>query len=400
MDKIYYIDPENGSSSADGLSPETAVSSPRCISPEAGDTILLKRGTTFRGAIFSPNGTPDAPIVWSAYGEGELPIVSGSVDFSDAEKWKNVRENIWEAVGLPMDEVCNIIFNGGESFGTLRWNEEDLCGDGDFIFSHFGVSGKIPAGETPRLLVYSHDNPGVLYDSIELAVFGSRCVAQAVHDVVFSDIAFINSGVHGFATANAARISILRCRFENIGGCVWSKKLKIRFGNGVEFWDKAMDSRVEDCVFNEIYDSCTTHQGARTTPPMRITIRGNKFRNYGMAAFELRELIPIDTIFSDNVCEGAGVGFAMQGDLHPRRSEIFPQPMGHHIFAWKIPHATERGSMWVERNYFGSAPEGSAEYSIIAPEAEDQIHFSDNFYETGRPERDLFRYGKYTIGEN
>ena len=65
----YYIDPYDGSAENDGLSPESAVTSPRQISPEPGDRILLCRGTVLREPLFSPDGTPDAPIIWGAYGD-------------------------------------------------------------------------------------------------------------------------------------------------------------------------------------------------------------------------------------------------------------------------------------------------------------------------------------------
>ena len=39
----YYIDPYDGSAENDGLSPESALTSPRQISPEPGDRILLRR---------------------------------------------------------------------------------------------------------------------------------------------------------------------------------------------------------------------------------------------------------------------------------------------------------------------------------------------------------------------
>ena len=70
----------------------------------------------------------------------------------------------------------------------------------------------------------------------------------------------------------------------------------------------------------------------------------------------------------------------MLGEVLPRRSEIWPQPMGHHIFLWRIPKATEGGALTISDNVFGNAPVGAAIYSIISPEAEAQITLDNNVY--------------------
>ena len=70
----------------------------------------------------------------------------------------------------------------------------------------------------------------------------------------------------------------------------------------------------------------------------------------------------------------------MLGEVLPRRSEIWPQPMGHHIFLWRMDQATEGGHLEITDNDFGPAPVGAAIYSIISPEAESQIHLDNNRY--------------------
>jgi hypothetical protein len=99
-----------------------------------------------------------------------------------------------------------------------------------------------------------------------------------------------------------------------------------------------------------------------------------------MAAFEYRDKLPIQSEFSYNVCQNAGCGFAMLGETLPRSSEIWPQPMGHHIFLWRIPEATEGGSLSIHDNVFSYAPVGAAIYSIISKEAEAQISLKNNAY--------------------
>ena len=68
----------------------------------------------------------------------------------------------------------------------------------------------------------------------------------------------------------------------------------------------------------------------------------------------------------------------MLGEDLPRNSEIWPLPMGHHIFLWRIDKPTEGGSLFIENNTFGSAPVGSAIYSLISDDAFKQIVIRGN----------------------
>ena len=88
----------------------------------------------------------------------------------------------------------------------------------------------------------------------------------------------------------------------------------------------------------------------------------------------------IASSFEGNICRNAGCGFGMLGEQLPRRSEIWPQPMGHHIFLWRIPEATEGGSLYITDNTFEAAPVGAAIYSIISAEAEAQMTLDNNLY--------------------
>ena len=70
----------------------------------------------------------------------------------------------------------------------------------------------------------------------------------------------------------------------------------------------------------------------------------------------------------------------MLGETLPRSSEIWPQPMGHHIFLWRMESATEGGYVEIKNNRFGKAPVGAAIYSIISFDAEAQFAIDGNFY--------------------
>ncbi len=378
----YYVDSLAGRVGQDGRSPETAVSSWREVTVQPGDSLLFKRGSFFRDVLELPAGTKDAPLYVGAYGEGEKPVFCGSVQIACPEKWIEIRENVWEYQGTLPSEPCNLIFEDG-TCGNLAWEEDELTAPDWWHYTMIGGEGCYDWQDGAKLYLYSPENPAQRHPSIEAAVYGSRHMVSCPACAVFEDLAFINSGVHGYGEANAHDVAFRRCEFRYIGGKVWSRPLKIRFGNGVEFWDHSENMSVEDCLFDQIYDSCVTHQGPGEEAGLAVNIlyRGNTFRNYGMGAYEARDKVGLNVVFENNVCIGAGEGFSLQGETPPRRSEIWPQPMGHHLFIWRMPAATENGSIIVRNNVFGSVPYGAAVYSIISPEAEAQFTFEGNRYE-------------------
>ena len=364
----YYLSP---GASGDGCTP----ASPRGdfdFAAAPGDSILLLRGTMWRGALKSFPG-----VTYGAYGEGEAPIINGAVDLSEPALWRETEPHIWRCLSCPTSDVGNFIFGEGDARtgATLRWEKGDLAAQGDFW------DGRFAEEPTNELFLWSEKNPGEYYGHIECCVYGSRVLLSLQSGMTVENLTFIGSGVHAVQGAGK-NITVRNCRFEFIGGCKWSTKLRIRFGNCVELWEIAEDVTVENCSFYQVYDSCVTHQGGRNVKPaVRFICRNNVFDSYGMAAFEYRDRVPVDSSFTGNVCRNAGVGFAMAGEALPRRSEIWPQPMGHHLFFWRMEHASEGGSLTVRDNVFADAPNGAAVYSIIAPEAEAQLCFADNRYE-------------------
>ena len=103
-----------------------------------------------------------------------------------------------------------------------------------------------------------------------------------------------------------------------------------------------------------------------------------------MAAYEQRDVLPMYAEFTDNICEDAGMGFSRLGETMPRRSEIWPQPMGHHVFLWRISPAAGSEHFALSRNDFGDAPCGAAIYSVNAPDADRLVQLEDNRYRMQR----------------
>ncbi len=368
----YYIDNKNGKADASGISPEDPLCCYKSIELKDGDTVLFCRGNLYREKLLTvPN------VKYAAYGEGEQPTFCVSTDISS--DWEETEtENVWLCKTPIRGEVGNLIFNKNECTATLRWERGDLCRQGDFWDSRYGMASK-PAEQT--LLLYSTGDPAKVYSHIEAASYADRHCADIKNGNTFDGLCFMNSGVHALA-GSADNVTVQNCTFRNIGGCVWSAELRIRFGNAVEFWRRGNNILIELCLFFDIYDSCVTHQGPgeRTEPTENFICRYNIFRTYGMAAFEYRDKMPIASSFHNNICSHAGEGFAMLGEGTPRRSEIYPEPMGHHIFLWRMDQPTAGGSLDIRDNTFDSSPAGAAVYSRISPSAEAQITLQNNSY--------------------
>lgn len=375
--KTYYVDMMLGDDALDGSSPENARKSYTDIPLAAGDELLFKRGGFCRDRL---HALPH--VSYGAYGEGERPTFCGSTDISDVSLWEeSERENVWKCLKAISGDVGNIVFNENECSATFCWEMDELSENGDF-YDAKNIYGDVSKQDiSPTLYLYSEGNPASVYSHIEAVSYNTRQLVKLGDGMSFEGLRFINSGVHGMAGSGDG-ITVRDCVFENIGGCAWSHSQRIRFGNGFEIWEKGDDILIEDCSFKNIYDSCVTHQGpgADTKPAERFICRECRFDTYGMAAFEYRDKLPIDSVFADNVCLNAGCGFAMLGETLPRRSEIWPLPMGHHIFMWRIDGATDGGRLEIKNNYFGDAPAGAAIYSIISAEAEAEVELDFNTY--------------------
>ena len=382
----YYIDNINGALDSTGLSFDEAVRDYKILHLLPGDTVLFRCGTEHREPLVITGGEDGAPITYGSYGEGTLPVFCVSFDLSRPEYWvKTERENVWRLAKDIPTEVGNFIFNTDECTATLRWDKASLAGQGDFFDSRFSECNKNYGNSVSpqEVLLYSVGNPTELYTHIEAAPYGTRCICSLKSNVVIENLCFMNSGVHAVTgVGDTKNVTVRGCLFKNIGGCAWDREKRIRFGNAVEFWIGAENILIENNVFKNIYDSCVTHQGPdRQTPPARnFHCRNNLFDTYSMAAFEYRAQMMIASSFEGNICRHAGCGFGMLGEQLPRRSEIWPQPMGHHIFIWRMFTPPEDGSLLIRDNVFEDSPVGAAVYSIIPPEIEAQITFKNNTY--------------------
>ncbi len=369
--QTYYIDPQAGDDGNSGLATSEPLKTYTARTFAPGDAILFKRGSVIRDVLATCDGSDDAVITYGAYGEGNMPEFLGSAAASDTADWVEDRPNVWRYTGVFASEVCNLVFNYGESCGNLRWEVDDLKCQGEWFFTGIGTnSGQgnpdVKGHDDDVLYLFSQGNPGQYYASIECSLWGERSLVCGKRNIVIENLAFRNSGVHGYHQVQPVNVTIRNCEFTCIGGAVWSRERRIRFGNAVELWDGANDVVVEGCLFDKIYDAGVTHQGGPDSlVPTRVYFRNNLFIDNGLAAYECRGPAAKDVYFENNTCINAGGDFTMQGEEGIRQSEIYPQPICHHVFIWRMEGGVRKGDVYIRNNIFYEAAEGAAVYSVF-----------------------------------
>ena len=209
---------------------------------------------------------------------------------------------------------------------------------------------------------------------------GRRSVAGGRKHLRFEGLEFSDCTIHGYTTDNAEDVRLADCAFHRIGGEPWGKDPRIHYGNAVEFWQSCRDVVVTNCVFDQIYDSGVTTQGphADCGPFENVDIVGCRFSNFGMAALEIRDRVPRGMRFTGNVCRKGGRGFSSDGLTRPRNSEIWPEPMGHNVFVWRLDGAEPDGDLDLRGNDFEKPEFGENVYFHgVADAARAQIRMED-----------------------
>ncbi len=299
----YYMDSSSGSDLNSGLSVESAwqsISKVNQFPLTPGDTILFKRGETWREQLIPQSGSPEGYIIYGAYSTGNKPLLLGSVNKSNEQDWTYQGDNIWYASEFKFD-VGNLIFNNEESVGIKVRNEEELDQQGEFWYDAGNLVIKL----------YSGTNPAVYYSNIECALKKHIIDEYNKSYVIYENLDLRYGGAHGIGGGDVHHIIVRECDLSYIGGS--RQHGEVRYGNGIEFWNSAHDTIVERCRLSEIYDAALTTQGLG---------EGNKkdnqyFRNnivwnseYCFEYWNQPETSTTNNIyFENNTCVNAGYGW-------------------------------------------------------------------------------------------
>lgn len=132
----YYVDCSQGNDHWNGTSPQSAwrdLARANSAALRAGDQLLLRRGCVWNGPLrLTWNGSAERPIVVSAYGTGELPviqqaskqvIITGShlvVEYLSAST--NAEAYDVECANQPVGLSVGFSFEAGATENTLRYS--------------------------------------------------------------------------------------------------------------------------------------------------------------------------------------------------------------------------------------------------------------------------------------
>ena len=324
----YYVSSSRGNDQADGRSPQTAwrtLSRVNTAAIEPGDTVLFQRDNLWRGQLRPKNGNASRAVTYGAYGSGAKPIIQGSVAKDDPEDWVKSDNSLWatrSSTTAPLDvDVGNIIFDHGRACGVKKWRLEDLHQNGDFWYDD----------TKHQVWLYSDSSPTTQFHSIELALRNHIILEDNARYVTYEDLHLRYGGAHGIGGTNTEHITARRCDICFIGGSLQKMRdgKPIRYGNGVEFWNRAQHNLVEQCRIWEIYDAALTDQGNGTdSEQVDITYRDNTIWNaeYSFEFWNRPATARTENIlFEHNTCVNAGHGWG-----HNQR----PDPNGHHLMFW------------------------------------------------------------------
>lgn len=370
--KTYYISSIHGDDSNSGTSPDKAWKSPvKAGEVPSGSAVLFECGSVFRRTQNKWFFKAVSNVVYSTYGTGAKPVFYGSVNVP-ASKWVKVpdKSNLYyfEDRSLSLfdlnNDIGSIIFNEGEAWGvkiqmtyqdpaekTMPKNKTLALKD---VSNGLQTFASIPGyalknGQDLRAydLSFYHDfgkarvylyceggNPGARFDSVELAMnYPALQINDRQSNVTILNLDFRyygNDPVHpmnNFTAGSGAytfdaitkNITIKNCRFYFIGGTIqvgygeW-RDYYTRLGNGTTNYGACDGFVVENCCFDQIYDTAVTTQTEHNQASRNIVFRNNVMQNvwFGVELwagdYAMNDLEFDNVEVSGNYCKNIGEG--------------------------------------------------------------------------------------------
>lgn len=372
----YYVDAVNGSDANPGTSPQKAWKTVNKVNETTfspGDVIHFRAGQIWRESLRCQSGAENKPLTYTSYGGGAKPLFLASIDLCFENFWLNKGDSIWCVIPESFStgrmpnyvDVGNIILTKkGETkkmAAWKRWSLEELTQQADFYHDT----------KNDMLYFYSEKNPALLYSEMEAAMKHNIFVMHGCEYLIIDGLTAAYTGAHGAQGSYTNNIIIRNCDFIWIGGShLYTQNGKpTRYGNGVEFWNGSQDNLVENCYFEEIYDTAMTNQGRDPCLVKNITWRNNKvYRCEQAYEFWLSnsESRMQNVVFENNECIDSGFGWS-----HEQR----PNKNGTHILAYSME--SKEFDVHYRNNIFNNARNAMIWYTNARlPEA----HLDNNTY--------------------
>ena len=319
----YYVDATGGNDSNVGIATNSAwktIAKVNTSSFAAGDFILFKRGETWREPLVVPSsGSAGNPITFGAYGTGALPVLMASTSKSNLIDWTaDATVNIWFATGFPTD-VGSIMVNGTTVLTGKVSAKASLNSQGKFWYNPSNGS----------VYMYSTSNPATYYNYwIECwwkgtaASNGNIVYASGKNYLDFQDLELKYGGGHGIQLADTTGSNIRRLTVSYVGGSYLTGT--VRYGNGIEVWDRGTNITIEYNTVSQTFDECITSQSSGTVSRINQVFQYNKAdrcgRGFAFSTYSgsptVNEIYILHNTFTNsgmgwsppNVSNGQGIG--------------------------------------------------------------------------------------------
>jgi len=179
------------------------------------DNIFFHKNQSWIGSlIVDDSGNNLQPIRFSSYGEGEYPLIRGSINTDSNDFWINLGENLWRSDISFSDEVSVMLYDT-DVFPALRANKEYSLSNLDQLWDFYYDSN------SQRVIIYLPAvNPAEVANGIEIAVHDNGVLVQdncsyiTISDLMFSF--YTNNGI--YAHIPDVGLKIQNNIFTNIGG--------------------------------------------------------------------------------------------------------------------------------------------------------------------------------------
>ncbi len=300
--KAYYVSYNNGDDSNDGLSPKTALKTPKGLwtiyaggqvwlpKVAAGDGVFFERGNVWHteqqynynsfSGIISVEG-----VTYGAYGTGDKPLIKNSVDFRESGGtgvWQKTEyENIW-VIDMPDEKVYEvgcIYFDGGKyegiricgrtednqtlaagnksvdrkyvssGYNTVYLGRRDLTNAGtalqnDFEYFYDKVTNKV-------YLYLDWGDPADCFESIDIPRSGACAFIEKGCTV--DNIAFLYSSDYA-VRASGFDVHFTNCEVGYVAGSTSSVE------SGIEVYGPSDDYSITNTYIHDIGDGAITIQ--------------------------------------------------------------------------------------------------------------------------------------------
>ena len=277
----YFIDSVTGSDSNTGISESSAWKTMAKVNESKfnpGDQILLCRGKIWREPLIVPSsGASGNPIIIGAFGNGDNPTITTSLNKSRSIDWTldSNRANVWYASGFPSD-VGSILVNGNMVLAEKKFSKDTVVSQGQFYF------------ESSSGIVYlsSASNPAAYYSGgIECWYNGSTASNGNILYLSGKNFVQINNleikygGGHGIQITKCSDITIANNIISYVGGSYLSGMT--RYGNGIEIWGAASNVTIQNNSVSQTFDEGLSTQYDSAISLNNITFQDNSIEKCG-----------------------------------------------------------------------------------------------------------------------